>query len=260
MITVDRPTERRNAVIQYLIQSATLIALSWFLADDKRYVAVLAGPLLVLTAYRSVNVERLSPRLADYYAHAVVAGAADAMLREFAADRWLHDSWAAAGAPLAELRMLTPDRLVAARGELTAAGPPPRTTGAAARAANRAAALVIGVLLGGPLGWALGHGGFALPWPLVVAPVLVVIFRLAVARHNGRQTDRVAAAMRANTRAELAALLAPPWTDRRVAVVGELRRLLVIGPARPPTAELRTIELLLAAGIAAGLATGLILR
>ena len=126
------------------------------------------SPLLLIAGYRSWNVERLSPLLAQYYGHAVVAGAADRMLLELGADRWLHDTWAAAGAPLTRLSALPADRIAAAMRDLDAAGPAPRELPAGLRAANRVAAVVLGLgLAPEPLAETLRVASFSLVDPEV---------------------------------------------------------------------------------------------
>jgi hypothetical protein len=252
VIDVDRLTDRRNARIQYVIVALVSSALLYLAVGDPGVFAALIVPLLLVTLYRSWNVERLSPPQAQYYGHTVVARAADRMVAQFAVDGWLSGSWTAAGAPLARVLALPPAQLAASMAALAAAGPPQPAMRAAGRVVNRTAAVLLGLSLGGVLGW----GGFVLSWPVPVALVLLLAFRSVVAAHNRRQLDRIAAAMRAHPRAELAALLAPPWTDRRDAVVRELGRLLAGGGPRRRLPELRVVELLLAAGVAAGAFSG----
>jgi hypothetical protein len=250
MIDVDRATERRNARLQFAGLVLVAALLLFFVLDDKLIYLAAVPPLLLIAGYRSWNVERLSPLLAQYYGHAVTAGAADRMLLELGADRWLHDTWAAAGAPLTRLSALPADRIAAAMRDLDAAGPAPRELPSGLRAANRVAAVVLGLGLGGALGWSLGRSS-ALGWPVLVAVVLAVLSRVLVARRNRAALARIVAAMRTHTRAELTGLLDPTWADRRAAVVRELHRL-ADGPPPRTVPELRVIELLLAGGIVVG--------
>ncbi|GAA4588556.1 hypothetical protein BJY16_008599 [Actinoplanes octamycinicus] len=247
MITVDRPTERRTAWLQYLVVVLTFTGLLWFTVGSLRLVLLLLPPLLLIAGYRSWLVERLSPRLAQYYGHAVVAGAADRIVRQFATNDHLFEQWTAAGAPASRLVAAHPDQITAGMTRLRAAGPPARRMRPAARAANRTTAAALGLTLGAVLGQApIGTPTL----PIVLA--LVVVFRVVVSVRNRGQLARVAGAMRTNTRAELTALLNPPWTDRRIAVVEELRRLLDPAPHPARLPELRLIELLLIGGALIG--------
>jgi hypothetical protein len=255
MTGVDGPTERRMAVFQFFVVTLTGTVLCWLVIDDKRTVLAILPPLWLTAGYRTWAVERLSPRLTEYYGHAVVAGAADRILGEFRADRWLYDKWAAAGAPITELFTRTPEQIAAAMQALNLAGPPPRRRSETIRLV----AVLVGLLLGGPLGWALHRGGPSLPWLIAIALILTVVSRLAIARHNRARLALVAGAMRANTRAELAALLAPPWADRQTAVAGELRRLLTIARTARPMPELRVVELLTAGSVVAGVTAGFLI-
>ncbi|GAA1636649.1 hypothetical protein [Actinoplanes couchii] len=250
MTGIDRSTERRVAWLQYTIVALTGTVLLFFAVDDKGLYAVMVPLLLLIAGYRTWTVERLSPRQADFYAHAVVGGAADRMLDELRSDRWLHDLWAAA--PLSRLLVLPPERIGAAMTALRAAGPPSRPMSTGTRAADRGAAVLLGGVLGGALGWAAGRAGPYLTWSVAVALVLVVVFRVVVAAHNRRQLARMTARMRADPRAELAGLLAPPWENLRTAVTQELHRLATADslPRRMP--DLRVTELLMAGGMAAG--------
>jgi len=253
MISVDRPTERRTARVQYAAVALTGTALLYLVIDDKWLFAVLVPALLLVALYRSWNVERLSPTLAQFYGHAVVAGAADRMAEEFRADRWLADSWA--DAPLARLLALPPGRIASGMAAVRAAGPWSRPLSAAGQAVNRGAAALFGLTCGAALGW----GGFARTWQVVFGTALIVGFRIVVARHNRRQLAQVVATMRGNPRNELRALLGPPWVDRRTAIAAELTRL-VDGPGPRRMPELRVIELLMGGGVVAGLLVGWAVR
>ncbi|GAB1641548.1 hypothetical protein [Krasilnikovia sp. MM14-A1259] len=252
MITVDHPTERRNAGLQYVIVAFALSVLLYLAVDDKRVFAALLVPLLQVALYRSWNVERLSPSLAQHYGHTVVAHGADRMAREFATDSWLHDSWASRGAPLARLLALQPGQITSKMEVLDAAGPPRRTMSAAGRAVNRTAAALLGLTLG----WVVGWGWFALPWPILAGLVMLVAWRAVLAAYNRWQLGRLTATIRTNTRAELEALLAPPWAGRLMAVSRELDRLLAPSAGARRVPELRVIELLLAGGIVLGAVVG----
>ncbi|GIF23185.1 hypothetical protein BJ973_000459 [Actinoplanes tereljensis] len=252
MITVDRPAERRTARLQFLVQ-AVFAAVLLYLATD--YFWWLIGPLLLVLLYRSWAVERLSPRLEQYYGHAVVSGAADRMAAEFAGDDWLRDSWARAGVPVSGLLAQPPGRIAARMAKLRTAGPAPRSVSTAVLVLNRVGTVLLGLALGG----ALAVTGRHLTWPAWAALVLVVVSRVGVAVGNRRQTARVVDVMRSRPREELAALLAPPWGHRRAAMAVELDRLLGPGPLphRPP--EPRIVELLLAGSIVLGVMTGWLL-
>ncbi|MFY1659701.1 hypothetical protein [Micromonospora sp. WMMD1274] len=254
---MDRPTEWRIALLQFVVLAAAGSALLYVAVDE---FAVMVGPLLLILLYRTCNVEYLSLRLEQYWAHSAVAGGADRMAQEFATDQWLHDSWVRTGAPVPRLIAVPADRLAARMAELRAAGPAQRAVPPAVRILNRAAAVLLGSVLGTTLGATLEVSTISLLWPAAVAAVLVVAFRAAVAVYNRRQVARVAAAMRTGPRDELTGMLAPPWAHRRAATIRELFRLLDAGPIprRPP--ELRVIELLMVLAVAFGALAGFLLR
>lgn len=257
MITVDRPTEWRSALLQFAVLAAAGSALLYVAVDE---FAVMVGPLLLILLYRTCNVEYLSPRLEQYYAHSAVAGGADRMAQEFAADQWLHDSWVRVGAPVPRLLAVPADRLAARMAELHAAGPAQRAMPTAVRILNRAAAVLLGSVLGTTLGATLEVSAISLLWPAAVAAVLVVAFRTAAAVYNRRQIARVGTVMRTRPRDELTGMLAPPWAHRRAATARELFRLLDAGPIPRRPFELRVIELLMALAVAFGALAGLLLR
>ncbi|BCJ41107.1 hypothetical protein GCM10010168_45950 [Actinoplanes ianthinogenes] len=251
MITVDGPTERRTARIQYVLVALAAAGLLWFTVEDKRLYLMLVPATLLIVGYRSWNVERLSPTLAQYYGHAVVAGAADRIVRQFAVNDHLCEHWTSAGAPTSRLLAAHPGQLAAGMAALRAAGPPPRPMKPAVRATNRTVAAALGVTLGLLIGSAPG-------WTpvLLIALVVLVVFRVVVAGYNRSRLAVITGAMRTNTKAELTALLDPPWTDRRIAVVQELRRMFDPLPQGRRLPELRMIELLLGGGALAGALAG----
>jgi hypothetical protein len=268
VIDADRAAEWRTAWLQFAVLVLVAAVLLYLISPDKGLYAETVPPLLLVLGYRLVTVERLAPRLAQLYARAVVARAADSMLRLLATDRWLRDAWSQAGAPLIRLQVLPGERLEAAMRTLARDRYPSRRLTGPLHAANRVVALALGLGLGGLFAWAAagtvcGRSPLALPTtlpgPIWAAVVLVVAARSAAAWYNRRRLTAVAEAMIANTRGELAALLAPPWTDRRVAVLGELDRLAEHGElvaAPRPLPELHVVDLLLAGGVAAGLVAG----
>ena len=256
MIEVDRPTERRNAAIQYVVVAVTAAVLLNFVVADKRLYVLLLGPLLLIVLYSSWKAERLSPTQARSYGHAAVTGAADVIADAFRSDPWLLSTWPEA--PIDRLLVVPPDGIAAGMAVLRAAGPYVRPLTAAVRVANRLGAAVLGLALGGVLGHSasvLGLGGLSLGWPAATAFVLLVTFRLYAATRNRRRRARLAVTMRASAREVLKVLLDPPWANHKAAIAQELQRLLDgPGPRRLP--ELRVTNLLLAAGGMAGLMAG----
>jgi hypothetical protein len=209
-----RPLARRGATHCPSGNDAATSSI-YFAVDDIRLFTILIVPFLLVVPYRSGNVERLSPHLSQHYGHTVMAGAADRIVQVLGADRWLHDAWTAVGTPLARLLVLSPERILARMAALRAAGPPERPMSAAGRIINRAAAVPLGLALGGLSGWA----GFSLSPPVVAGLVLLVVFRVVGTAYNRRRSATIAEAMRANTRRELMALLDPPWADLRTAAL-----------------------------------------
>jgi len=262
-INVDRDAGRRNPRLPWAGLLAALTGLLYVASSDKRLYFALVPALVVVLGYRMWAVERFSPPRAQCYARAAVAEGGDALLGVLRSDQYLKGIWSQSGAALDRLHPLPPDQLCRALRALGHDAYPVRRLPGGLHPLNRVAALALGLSLGLLLSWAWERGGddWAPPWPVWLVLGVVITFRLTVWLDNRRRLARVRRAIRTNPRGELVELLAPAWQGRRHALIDELNRLADHAEhtaEHRPVSELSAVSLLVAAGIALGLATRLL--